>query len=454
VLDKLDVLIADLKNALKLLDLKLAEKLMGDIKKKAGSFDDKRVKEKMAEADTIFSEIKNLNKEYNDSINAADKAGDSATQLEYLKKAYNIKPAKVLDSRIREREACLKKKNGADGALKKKQWAEAISLYNDAMLLALDAEKAYLKKQIEIAEKRLGNGNVKKLLAELDGEIRKRNWEKAKTLLADIDKLGAEKEKLAPYRWRLDIESMVEVPAGTFKMGSAGGAEDEKPVHEVKLPAFLIGKYEVTNLQFREFIEAGGYKESKYWKNGGWQWKEKNEITAPCFWNDPVWNNDKRPVVGISWFEAAAYAEWAGKRLPTEAEWERAARGAGGKIYPWGSAYLKDYANTGAECTSQVGSFPSGRNLNGSLDMIGNVWEWCSDWYSAEYYTKSPPDSPSGPSRGLIYTGEAGTSQARKVLRGGSFMEPPGNVNACTRKARKPEDRRFEFVGFRCAKDK
>ncbi len=205
-----------------------------------------------------------------------------------------------------------------------------------------------------------------------------------------------------------DGAPMVLIPAGEFQMGSNYGDGDEKPVHTVYLDAFYIDKYEVTNAQYKKFMDATGYK-------------------APEYWNDPDLNKPDHPVVGVSWYDAVAYAEWAGKRLPTEAEWEKAARGGlVGKRYPWGDSISHDDANydgTGGkdrwEYTSPVGSFaPNGYGL---YDMAGNVWEWCSDWYYRFYYFslyyrfyyfRSPRANPRGPDSGTI-----------KVLRGGSWVD-------------------------------
>ncbi len=194
-----------------------------------------------------------------------------------------------------------------------------------------------------------------------------------------------------------DGAEMVLITAGEFQMGSNDGQDNEKPVHSVYLDAFYMDKYEVTNAQYRKFMDATGYK-------------------APSYWNDPKYNDPKQPVVGVSWNDAKAYADWASKRLPTEAEWEKAARGGlAGKKYPLSDNISHDdanYSGTGGKdqwkYTSPVGSFsPNGYGL---YDMAGNVWEWCSDWYDSGYYSNSPESNPTGPS--------SGTSM---VIRGGSW---------------------------------
>ena len=192
---------------------------------------------------------------------------------------------------------------------------------------------------------------------------------------------------------------MVRIPAGNFQMGDAfkEGNADDLPVHTVSLNAFYIDRYEVTNAQYRKFMRATGYK-------------------APAYWNDLAYNAQNQPVVGVTWYDAKAYADWAGKRLPTEAEWEKAARGGlVGKRYPWGNDISHNNANylgTGGrdqwDITAPVGSFAS--NGYELYDIAGNVLEWCADWYGSNYYANSPESNPTGPSSGTY-----------KVARGGSW---------------------------------
>jgi len=226
-----------------------------------------------------------------------------------------------------------------------------------------------------------------------------------------------------------DGAPMVLIPAGEFEMGSNDGGDDEKPAHTVYLDAFYMDKYEVTNALYKKFMDATGYK-------------------APEFWNDQSFNDPQHPIVGIRWHDAKAYADWAGKRLPTEAEWEKAARGGlVRKEYSSGDTLTHEDANyngTGGkdkwEYTSPVGSFaPNGYGL---YDMAGNVWECCADWYDSEYYAQSPKSNPTGPSSG-----------SHRVLRGGSWnsFDFTPSLRVWRRDLGDPMARLGSYVvGFRC----
>jgi formylglycine-generating enzyme required for sulfatase activity len=197
---------------------------------------------------------------------------------------------------------------------------------------------------------------------------------------------------------RIKKDTMVLVKAGTFMRGSseddADAYGDEKPQREIYLDEFMIGKYPVTNEEFKEFVGERGYDMEKFWTREGWRWREENAIFEPAYWHDRKWNRPNFPVVGISWFEAEAYANWLSEkngyryRLPTEAEWEKASRGTDGFKYPWGEHVDKNLCNSlesGLHRTSPVGIYPKGKSPYDCFDMAGNVWEWCSDWYGNMY---------------------------------------------------------------------
>jgi len=217
-------------------------------------------------------------------------------------------------------------------------------------------------------------------------------------------------------------EGMVLIEGGTFMMGSNGGEDDEKPVHSVYVDRFYMDKYEVTVAQFREFCKAEG--------------REMPE--------QPSYSLSNHPVVNVRWNEASAYAEWAGKRLPTEAEWEYAARGgnrSSGYRYS-GSDNPEDvawYSENSDGRTHPVGQ--KRPNELGLYDMSGNVWEWCSDWYDENYYSVSPQSNPKGPSSGSL-----------RVLRGGSWYHLTRYCRVSVRYGDYPDGRRY-FSGFRCARN-
>jgi formylglycine-generating enzyme required for sulfatase activity len=223
---------------------------------------------------------------------------------------------------------------------------------------------------------------------------------------------------------------MVYVPAGEFIMGTdAGDAvgwhlrqnNDALPRHKVTLPAFYIDKTEITNAQYKRYCDATGYPAPPHWKDGDFLEAEA-----------------QLPVTHVNWWEATAYAAWAGKRLPGEAEWEKAARGTDGRQYPWGDNWEVERATVGKDKPQPVGGKPAGASPYGALDMAGNVIEWVDDWY--------------GPYHGAtIKYPEYGTRL--KVLRGGFFWGP-GSESVCStfyRTVNRPVTR-HATIGFRCAK--
>ena len=222
---------------------------------------------------------------------------------------------------------------------------------------------------------------------------------------------------------------MVYVPAGTFTMGEDLAPDDQSPAHKVVLDAFWLDQTEMTNAQYDLCVAAG-------------------ICTAGEYTRDRDLNAGAQPVVGVSWHDAESYCSWVGGRLPTEAEWEYAARGPESRTYPWGEEPRAGAANCseddcadGYSVTAPVGSFPGGASWVGAVDMAGNVWEWVSDWYRGGYYGWSPEENPPGPE-----TGNA------KVLRGGSWEYNWANLRSRNRSGAGPGFRN-DHVGFRCVMD-
>src|SRR5258708_5493734 len=240
---------------------------------------------------------------------------------------------------------------------------------------------------------------------------------------------------------RMDEHGIVQVwvPAGTFLMGSAPRADarsDEQPEHEVHImAAFWLDQYAVTNEAYRAFIEDEGYSKRQYWSNAGWQWLATNGITGP---GDYVgFAEAQQPRVGVSWFEADAYTRWRGGRLPTEAQWEYAARGPQSLIYPWGNDYQDKRANIRGTRTKPVDSFPEGKSWVGAEDMCGNVWEWVADWYDEVFYQQEIGIDPVGPTEGKT-----------RVLRGGSWQHDKNLARSAARRHDGPASR-DDYIGFR-----
>ena len=218
------------------------------------------------------------------------------------------------------------------------------------------------------------------------------------------------------------------VPAEEFLMGSTFSdsllSNDELPQHTVYLDAFWIDQTEVTNAMYRLCVQVGSC----------------NTPSNTTFYTDTQFGN--YPVVYVSWDDAQAYCQWAGTKLPTEAQWEKAARGTDGRTYPWGEGISCDKANF-SHCGGNpvaVGSYPSGASPYGALDMAGNVWEWVMDWYSEPYYASSPRENPTGPTSGI-----------ERNIRGGSWSSEANFVRAAYRSAFTP-DYHDDNDGFRCAR--
>ena len=262
---------------------------------------------------------------------------------------------------------------------------------------------------------------------------------------------------------------MVLIPAGNFEMGTNDGSSFEGPTHPVKVDAFLIDRYEVTNRQYQEFVDAAGYITES--EKIGWSGvfnREKGvwEPVTGADWRHPegpgssITDRLDHPVIHVSWHDARAYADWHGKSLPTEAQWEWAARGGlSESLYPWGNELrpegnhmanvwqgtfpLKDGGGDGFLAPAPVGKFPA--NGYGLYDISGNVWEWTKDWYSPNTYrTAIHRQNPAGPESGQ-----------EKVIRGGSWM---CSENYCTgyrvnARQKTPTDSGLNNLGFRCIRD-
>ncbi|MFQ5965646.1 MAG: SUMF1/EgtB/PvdO family nonheme iron enzyme [Candidatus Scalinduaceae bacterium] len=240
-------------------------------------------------------------------------------------------------------------------------------------------------------------------------------------------------------------EEMALVPAGKFVMGSSEEdfIKEEMPQHKVYLDAYYIDKYEVTNAQYWEFLEyitrTGDHSKCHPGEPIG-----KDHIPGNAYrgYEYKYYNYPDYPVNRIDWYDAYAYASWTGKRLPTEAEWEKAARGTDGRRFPWGNVWEIKYCNIGPKGILTVGSYEPGNSVYGCYDMSGSLSEWCNDWYHPEYYYNSPEKNPKGPK-----------NTGKRIIKGGSlFAVNVYKLRCAVRMFGKPEERN-KSVGFRCAKD-
>lgn len=245
-----------------------------------------------------------------------------------------------------------------------------------------------------------------------------------------LDKEGATRQANIPARYHRRNRT----PAPTLN--------DESPAHMVFLDSYLIDKYEVSNRDYGDFMRTTGH--------GG-----------PAYWDDPRLNSPTQPVVGVNWYDVRAYCEYRGKRLPTEAEWEKAARGPNGNLYPWGDDFDPAKANYGKshDGTKPVDSYPDGVSYYGLHNMAGNVFEWVFDWYDPRYYSQlEPMVNPTGPEK-PVWIGGTGTYVdlltlgEKRVIRGGSWVAPESSVRATHRFWNHPLNNSYGVgLGFRCAK--
>jgi serine/threonine-protein kinase len=262
---------------------------------------------------------------------------------------------------------------------------------------------------------------------------------------AGMEALGKNALGFEEYRNPKDDSVMILVPAGEFRMGSDTNQPDEKPSRLVTVDAFLIDKTEVTLGRFRKFVEATGYVTEAEREGGVFIFTSKGrERSAEVTWKAPFApQEDSCPVTGVSYADAVAYCRWAGKRLPTEAEWEKAARGGDGRIWPWGNEWDPLRANAAQRFKRPVpvGSFPGGASPYGALDLAGSVSELVADWYDPQYYSRGETVNPRGPADGI-----------RRIVKGGAWVDSGPEARATRRFARPGNEMPSVANGFRGAR--
>ncbi|MCH8157152.1 MAG: SUMF1/EgtB/PvdO family nonheme iron enzyme [Nitrospinae bacterium] len=269
-------------------------------------------------------------------------------------------------------------------------------------------------------------------------------------------------ESVMPSPSRPEFPRMVNIPTGTFKRGSTFEENkrhkdmcrkydsncqlwwfnDEHPDHLVFLDSYWIDLFEVTNEKYLEFVLVTGHRSALD------ETCETDKCREGNLWEGNSFPSriSRQPVTQVSWYDADAYCRWRGKRLPSEAEWEKAARGPSGSMYPWGSGSPKHRAAYGRKwqgvyTMTDVGTYSNGVSLYGVFDMAGNVWEWVDDWYDPKYYNWGKKKNPRGPVEGEF-----------KVVRGGSWVNHPDTLRSAFRRWSRPKVR-FNDTGFRCARD-
>ncbi len=236
---------------------------------------------------------------------------------------------------------------------------------------------------------------------------------------------------------RTDKTPLLGVAAGRFRMGHARGEQRSAPEHQVTLGAYLIALHPVTNSQYRQFLESAQAANHR----GCHPLEPAKKSHRPAFWGKAGWNASLQPVVGVDWFDAYAYVSWAGLRLPTEAEWERAAGGTDGRRFPWGeSTPSAALACQGQSHPEAVLELADGDSPVGARQMAGNVWEWCYDRFDSGYYRRSAAEDPKGPA-----------GRGHRVVRGGSYRSGVEALQVRYRHWRSPLTRAAD-LGFRCAR--
>ena len=253
---------------------------------------------------------------------------------------------------------------------------------------------------------------------------------------------------------RREYRNMVFIPAGEFMMSTGSTDRARRRVH---LKPFYIDIYEVSNEDYDAFIRDGRYSRPEYWTKDGWSWRATNQILMPKWWKTGRYRigpmHPRFPVGGISWYEADAFARWAGKRLPTEAEWEKASRGTDGRLFPWGNDSIDaggvfranfEPLNDGNIYAGQIDSYPEGKSPWGCYNMLGNVWEWVAD--SAQ---RDRSWHAGLPERDPVYMADTGF----KLLRGGSWYKGASVYDSFFRLVAEPGTMQYDDIGFRCARD-
>ena len=299
----------------------------------------------------------------------------------------------------------------------------AFSLYFVLLLLEFNRPSQKLTEQIDNQAAR--HQDMQRRLSHAQEQTEEMKDRLAK-LEHDMDDLEARRKDILP---EANKRLMVHIPVGPFTMGGRDkdGPSSERPAHTVYQSAYYISKTPVTNQDYREFVQCTGHRAPIHWQRG----------TFPA-------GVGKHPVVNVSWQDARDYADWRSARLPTESEWEKAARGSDERLYPWGTRFTEGErcnANNQIGTTTPVDEWPDGLSFYGVWDMAGNVYEWCYDYYDPDYYKDSPMTNPKGADGGQ-----------ERVIRGGSYQETRAALRT-THRIGSSEVSTRDNIGFRLAMD-
>lgn len=280
-------------------------------------------------------------------------------------------------------------------------------------------QAALLQPTVEQLES--SRANVERQIQESE-QITAESLERIESLKVELSSLDDQRKQ---FQEQLNPKEMIFIDSGEFLMGDDDGSRDEVPERTVLMNGFSIDRYPVTNQEYKMFVDVTGHRPPPGWTSGTYPLEEA-----------------KHPVTNVSWQDASEYAEWVGKRLPTESEWEKSSRGTLGQTYSWGDAFRKDNVNSTNDYsgTTPVNEFPGGGSPYGVMDTCGNVQEWCEDWYYDDYYKTAPVDNPTGPTGGQY-----------RVCRGGFYAENRMGVRCASRHFSPPSTMQ-DSIGFRCAK--
>ncbi len=402
-LTEVDRVAEDVKNDLENGRFDDAMKKIKDMRSKHGDKKNKKTAEKLESAENMYKEQEPVWRKFHITSNEAQKlanSGDIPTALKQLQEAAekSVRPKirlrfdqimKPMQHRLHNRFR--REYEKARKLALRSKWDNAIKAWRNAKrfaitrkdiatcdnAIALAKQKKVAPSAPAVAARHRKDEPFTRLLADALKAYKQRDIGSLEKHLAELSRIKTNAKEVKDLRKKLKLETMVLVPGGK---NLAGGKT-------TKVPPFYMGVYEVTNLQFGEFIKAGGYQTRKYWSRRGWSWKTRSYVTAPRFLAVPQFNRPEQPVIGISWYEAEAYCKWlsvtTGKRyrLPTVDEYKRAAAWKKGSKWPWGKETKRPPANvrgSGRMTVRNVGSFPKDKSVVGCLDVIGNVAEWCS----------------------------------------------------------------------------